>query len=256
MKLLLSFDVEEFDDFNISKKDEFSISHSGLIKVLRLLDGLSYCATFFVSYSFAKRYKKLIKKMSLKHEIASHGYEHSDDYSKMSNSEIYLNLKRAKLGVEKIIGKKIIGFRAPRLQKVDYGLLARLGFKYDSSLNPTFIPGRYNNFFSKRKCFVKDDIKVFPGSVVPIFRVPLFWLSFRNFGSLLSLLLSELCLIGVGYVNLFFHSWEFVDLSKLRIPFLIKRNTGSRLIRMLEKFIIDGGFKVMRFDKFLNSKLL
>ena len=258
--LLLSFDVEEFNfpvecGIPFSEEEQYDLSYKGLIKILNLLDKLNIKATFFVTYNFAKRYEDLIKKMSLNHEIASHGYSHSDNYKKMDESVIYERLKEAKEKTEKIINKKMKGFRAPKLYKPSYKLLSRLGFEYDGSVNPTFIPGHYNDFFTKRKIFLKEGIKVIPASVIPIIRFPLFWLTFHNLNLGLYRLLSKLCFIGTGFFNLYMHPWEFMNLKNMKLPFFIKNNTGDKLIKKLEDFITKENFKVYRYDEFLAKSL-
>src|SRR3990167_9371348 len=165
-KIALSFDVEEFDlprEFNSDIDDEemYQISYYGCKKLLNLLD---VPATFFVTANFAKKYPKLIKEISEKNEIGLHADEHKD-----------------KKEIEKIINKKIKGFRAPRFYPPDYKLLKKLGFEYDSSLNPCFIPGRYNNMFKKRKIHFNEGLKVIPASVYPVIRFPMTFLCFRFF---------------------------------------------------------------------------
>ncbi len=262
-KLLLTFDVEEFDvpidyGIHISEEEQCKLSYKGLIRILKLLDKLNIKATFFVTYNFAKQYKNLIKKISLKHEIGLHGYKHSDNYKKMEYYEAYLRLKDAKLGIEKIIGRKITGFRAPKLYRPKYEVLFKLGLKYDSSLNPTYIPGKYNNFFSKRKSFEKNGIKVVPTSVVPLIRFPLFWLSFHIVPLSLIKILTRLSLINMNFLCLYFHPWEFVDINvrpyNENIFKLILKNTGYKLqnkVKNYLKWCLNNGLKDSTISEYL-----
>src|SRR3990167_8864408 len=101
--ILLSFDVEEFMlplEYNqkISQEKMFEISFEGLKKVLKILDKYNIKATFFTTAIFALKYPEIIKKLSNKHEIASHGYSHT---------EKDMQIKKTKKILEKIIGKKI-----------------------------------------------------------------------------------------------------------------------------------------------------
>ncbi len=148
--ILLTFDVEEFDwplqfGHPMTQKQMFEIPKKGLTDTLALLDKYDVQATFFTTANFAKKYSSLIKQMSKKHEIACHGYQHSDSYMKDLSK-----LSRAKDELEKIIQKKITGFRAPRFEIKNISELSRFGFLYDSSMHPTFIPGRYQNVSKKR----------------------------------------------------------------------------------------------------------
>ena len=81
-KILLSFDIEEFDlpeEYNqkIDTKTKLNTSLRGLNKILNLLEKQGIKATFFVTAFFAEEYPEVIKKISQKHEIASHGLVHS-----------------------------------------------------------------------------------------------------------------------------------------------------------------------------------
>lgn len=261
--LLLSFDIEEFDlpfEFNIriDKEKMFKISYDGTLRILKILEKNKIKVTFFVTAVFAKKYPKLIKKISKEHEIALHGYEHKDNYNFMDEEEVYKRLKKAKEILEKISGKKITGFRAPKLNPPKYEILKKIGMKYDSSLNPICIPGRYNNFFKSRKPFVKDGIKVIPLSATPICRLPLFWVCFRNFGLGYDKICTKLCLLDQNFVSLVFHPWEFMDLKNLNLPKLIKRNTGNKMEIMLDsylKFCNRIGLKSINMKDYCSARL-
>jgi hypothetical protein len=125
----------------------------------------------------------------------------------------------------------------PRLAHVSKSDLVAAGYVYDSSLNPTYIPGRYNNFFSKRTIHKSENIVVIPSSVTPLIRFPLFWLSFKNFSLFLIKFLTSLTLAADDYVCLYFHPWEFVDISKYKVPAYVKRLDGERLLERFEKYL-------------------
>jgi len=237
-KILLTFDVEEFDlplEFgqSITQEQIFEIPKQGLTDLLSLLDKYNIRATFFTTAKFAKKHPSLIKEISQKHEIACHGYEHSDSYIK-DISKIQI----AKAEIEKIIGKKVKGFRAPRFEIQDIYLLSGLGFSYDSSVHPTVIPGRYMNLFKKRKAHKINEIIEIPLSVLPIIRFPIFWLAFKNFPLFYSKAFTKINFLSNDYTMLIFHPWEFADLSQFNIPTYIKKKSGQDLLKMLEEYII------------------
>jgi hypothetical protein len=235
--ILLTFDVEEFDlprEYNqeISEKEMFEISKQGLTQIISLLDKYKIKATFFTTASFAKRFPTLLKKISQKHEIACHGYEHSDSYIKDISK-----IQRAKSEIEKIIGKQIKGFRAPRFEISDISLLSGLGFSYDSSINPTFIPGRYMNLLKNRKIHKIGEIIEVPLSALPIIRFPLFWLTFKKFPLNSAKLFTKLNFLSSSYTMHVFHLWEFADLSEFKIPTYIKKPHSTQLLNKLESYI-------------------
>ena len=233
--ILLSFDVEEFDipceyGIDVPEEKKFSVSFNGLEKILSLLGKHNIKATFFTTASFALKYPDTIKKLAEKHEIASHGYCHtgfSDD-----------DLRKSKETLEKICGSVVKGFRSPRLIKVDNEKLFECGYTYNSSENPTWIPGRYNNFNLPRTIYnTPEGILSVPASVSPLIRFPLFWIAFKNIPLPLYKFLSLWTLGNDGYLNIYFHPWEFSDLSGYALPGFIKKKHGEALLMRLDSLI-------------------
>ena len=68
----------------------------------------------------------------------------------------------------------------PRMAKVNYNDLKDAGYLYDSSLNPTFIPGRYNHLKKPKTILKKNGLLIFPAKRYSSIRIPLFWLTFKN----------------------------------------------------------------------------
>lgn len=176
--ILLSFDIEEFDmpleyQTDISFDDQIRISIDGSNLILDLLKKHQIKATFFSTVVFAENAPEIIKRVVNEgHELASHTYYHSqfeDDH-----------ILQSKLRLEELSGAKVLGFRMPRMYPVKNELLAAAGYTFNSSLNPTYLPGRYNHFNEKRTHFIKENVLQIPASVSPIIRFPLFWLAFHN----------------------------------------------------------------------------
>jgi len=232
--ILLSFDIEEFDipeeyGQRVDEQVKFSVSRQGLKAILILLDKFQIRATFFVTANFAANYQDLIKEISQKHEIASHGLYHSGlKIEDLQKSREYL---------EKLTGKQILGFRMPRLKEIYEQEIYKAGYEYNSSLNPTYIPGRYNNFFKPRTPYYSNNLLNIPVSVTPLIRFPLFWLSFKNFPLWLYKLASRITLKHDKYISLYFHPWEFTDISRFKLPFYIKNPSGKIMIHRMEKYL-------------------
>lgn len=236
--VLLTFDLEEFDlplEFKhpLEVKEQLQITNEGLDRLSGLLAKYKIESTFFTTAFYAENNTEITKHLSGKHEIASHMYFHSDYKDE--------DILRSKLQLEKIIQQKVYGFRMPRFQQVNYSILKDSGYEYDSSINPTCIPGRYNNLNKKRTVHNEPSagITVIPMSVTPIARIPLFWLSFKNMPYTFYLHLCRQTLRHDSYLNLCFHPWEFANLEKFNIPQYIKRLSGEKLMSRLEKLIID-----------------
>ncbi len=253
--ILLSFDLEEFDlprEFGkeINEENEFEVSKQGLIFVLDLLSKHEVKATFFTTTNFARRYPNLIKNLVKgKHEIACHGYYHSDDYY-----EDMFKLKKAKQELEKITKSKIEGFRAPRFRIKNISELSNFGFSYDSSIHPTYVPGKYLNLFKKRKPHKIGDITEIPLSTLPFIRLPIFWLAFKNSPLIYSKIFTKINLFSSNYTMLVLHPWEFADLSQIKLPIYIKRKHSDKLLKHLENYIIwckKKNYEFFTFSDFL-----
>lgn len=79
-----------------------------------------------------------------------------------------------------------------------------------------------------------------PASVSPLLRIPLFWLSFHNFPLALYQRLVKKSYQKDGYVNLFFHPGEFVDLSnkdKFGLPAFVRKNSEKALQTRMDFFM-------------------
>jgi peptidoglycan/xylan/chitin deacetylase (PgdA/CDA1 family) len=224
-KILISIDLEEFDlpleyGEQIPMSEQLEVSLQGMKNLQLLLEKYQVEATIFTTAFWAIHYKEYMKKLSEKHEIASHSYWHSD-FSK----EFLLS---SKLELEGITGKSVKGFRMPRMQSVDDELLKKAGYRYNSSMNPTYLPGKYNNFFKRKNIYVENGLIQVPASVSNFLRIPLFWLSIKLFPTFFYNYLCKSILEKHDYVLIYVHPWEFADLSKYNLPFYIKNISGKK----------------------------
>jgi hypothetical protein len=125
------------------------------------------------------------------------------------------------------------------LQKIDYDKLIQAGYKYDSSINPTFLPGRYNNFRVSRTPFkiANTEIMELPVSVTPLIRFPLFWLSFKNLPFFLYRFLCNSVLRKDNFLHLYFHPWEFAKTDQFKIPGYIRKPDGDRYTKKFDTLL-------------------
>jgi peptidoglycan/xylan/chitin deacetylase (PgdA/CDA1 family) len=234
--LLLSFDVEEFDmpteyGQSVPEKEQLQVGYQGLETLMNVVDRYELEATFFTTANFAQHFPSAIKSIGEKHEVASHTFYHS----RFDPEDLLASREK----LEEISGHPVYGLRMPRMAKVDMSEVKKAGFAYDSSINPCFVPGRYNNLHLSRTPYYEEEVLRVPVSVSPTLRIPLFWLSFKNFPYQLYLKLVKRCLKEGGYVCLYFHPWEFINLQDYKIPTYTKRIAGVQLQQRLKKLITD-----------------
>lgn len=233
-KVLLSFDLEEFDvpkEYGqlLPESVQFAVSRQGLEPVLQLLTNLQIRATFFTTANFALHHRAVVRTIAQTHEIASHGFYHS------SFDQADLHKSRAVL--EEIAQTPVSGFRMARLQKVNDAAIAAAGYAYNSSVNPTYLPGRYNNLSQPRTAHYANHLLNIPVSVTPLIRLPLFWLSFKHLPLALYQTASAVTLQVDHYLSLYFHPWEFTDISSFQLPGYIKRHSGQPMLRRLTRYL-------------------
>jgi hypothetical protein len=93
-------------------------------------------------------------------------------------------------------------------------------------------------------------IERIPASVSPRLRIPLFWLSFKNFPYNWYKQLVIQTLKHDGYCCLYFHPWEFIDISHYGLPRYTHRIDGAaltaRLVRLIDDLRPYGDFITLR----------
>jgi hypothetical protein len=189
----------------------------GLPKILNLFKKEGINATFFVTGVMAEQYPDLIKRIPKEgHELGCHGYSHAR-FDRMEKEEARVALRKAGK-VLREFEKRLVSFRAPNLQFPEnyLKLLEDEGFLYDSSL------AAYKPPFPKSK--MEGKIIRIPATITSSFlRLPV--------GFFLPILKRSNAPV------LFFHPWEFVDMSETPIRLDCKFNTGEKALQNLKTLI-------------------
>jgi len=147
----LTIDVEDYFQVAAFEKkitpDEWpqyqSRVNNNTRKILDILDKRHTKATFFIVGWIAEKHPELVREISRRgHEIGCHSYRHQR-ITALSKDAFRDDTKRSKDILESIIGRKVLGYRAPSytitkrtLWALD--ILVELGFEYDSSIFPIY----------------------------------------------------------------------------------------------------------------------
>lgn len=258
-KILLSFDVEEFDlpeEFGVavSPDDRAGVSADGMDRVLSVLDRFPHVrVTFFTTVNFAQMNPEIFKRMcgNGRHEIASHGVSHSTFEPG--------DLAASKKALEELSGRAVVSFRPARLAPVSKEAILDAGYRCESALNPVWLPGRYNNFTASLRPFREScGLLQIPVSAVPFVRFPLFWLSFKNLPLSLYLTGASMAIRSVGFFNLYTHPWEYsakAKESRWHIPSYITRHAGDAMAARLERLLryLEGQGEFVTFSEFTDQ---
>lgn len=257
-KILLSFDIEEFEmpreyGAPIPFEQQIDISRKGTERILNLLAKHDVKATFYTTANFAQHAQDIVHRIVEEgHELASHGYVHHFFEP--------AHLKMSKDVLEEIGKVEVHGYRMARMMPVPEEEVCKAGYIYNSSINPTFLPGRYNKLNEPRTYFMREDVLQLPASVTPWLRFPLFWISFHNLPLWMYFKLANRTLRKDGYLNTYFHPWEFMDIgpkAKYDFPFYVTRNTDRTMVSRFERFILWGkkkGYEFARSYDFVKTK--
>jgi len=255
--ILLSFDTEEFDvprehGVDYSLEEGMQVSVTGTNRILDVLQRNGVRATFFCTGNFAEHAPEVMKRiMDEGHEVACHGVDHWRPAD--------TDFARSKEIVERITGRTVYGYRQPRMFPVLESEIKRVGYRYNSSLNPAFIPGRYMHLTEPRTWFMKDGVMQIPASVTPWLRFPLFWLSLHNLPQWLYHWLTRRTLSRDGYFVTYFHPWEFYELKEhpeLKMPFIIRNHSGQQMMERLDsliKMLKGRGHEFITFNEFVDK---
>ncbi len=265
MKNALTFDVEEYfhaEAFaRVLRPEEWPTLESRVTRsterLLDILDRDRVRATFFVLGWVAERHPSLVREIaSLGHEVACHGYGHRM-IQHLTRQEFERDITRAKRTLEDVVGKPVLGYRAPTFSIMretlwSLDVLAEAGFRYDSSIFPV-VHDRYGipdapRFPHRLKGPSGNEIAEFPLSTLLILgrRLPVAG------GGYFRLFPYEVTRRAIARINardgqpamVYLHPWE-IDPDQPRLPvgaltrFRHLVNVGkteARLTRLLDDF--------------------
>ena len=68
-------------------------------------------------------------------------------------------------------------------------------------------------------------------------------------------LATKLTLETDSYLNIYFHPWEFTDISQFQLPGYVKKDSGSKMIDKLEKYLnwLKNQGKFISISEFKNN---
>ena len=148
-KSVFSIDVEDWfhilDVPSAPKIDDWGNQESRVEytthRLLDLFDRKGVKSPLFILAWVAERFPQLVEECSKRgHEIASHGYAHELVFE-IGQERFERDIRKAKDLLEDIIGKAVLGYRAPGFSLTTetpwfFDTLAKVGYRYDSSLFP------------------------------------------------------------------------------------------------------------------------
>ncbi|MBK7876622.1 MAG: DUF3473 domain-containing protein [Planctomycetes bacterium] len=238
MQHALSFDVEEY--FQVAnlrghfRREDWDAVPSrlsvGMDAILSALDRHDARATFFFLGWIAERHPELVRRCrDAGHELASHGYEHSFLQDLGGPEGLERDLARTEEALVAAGAPRPIGFRAStftltRATWWAFDVLARRGYRYDSSVHPVRHPVYGVPDFEPgiSEVAAKDGTRIveFPVSTWPLLgrNLPV---GGGGYFRLLPVSITDAAVRGLAKrgrpVALYLHPWEF-DPAQPRCP--------------------------------------
>ena len=169
-----------------------SAVESNFKKVLDIVDEHGAKSTCFFLGWVAEHYPELVRAAVARgHEIASHGYGHGLVYE-MTPEAFLEDVSKAKDLLENIIGRQVYGYRAPGFSVTAkspwfFEILAKAGYRYDSSIFPA--PRQHGGLPG-----FDSAARIIETGCGNICEVPI---------SIARLLGQQICFFGGGYLRLF-----------------------------------------------------
>lgn len=275
---ILTIDVEDY--FHVTAFENYvkfknwgkfeSRVEKNIRLLLEILNQEKVKATFFFLGWVAERNKELVKEVKNQgHEIGCHSFSHKMIFTQ-KKEEFKEDTRRAKSILEDLIGKRVIGYRAPTYSITKDSLwaldiLIEMGFKYDSSIFPIYHDRYGIPDFPRSPHFVKRE------GIGKILEFPLSTVKFLNYnipiagGGYFRLFPYKFIRWGIKKINLvenkfaivYFHPWEFdPGQPKIKSSFLKKFRHYLNLEKTEEKFCkLINDFKFTSFENLIENTI-
>lgn len=256
-------DVEAFDlpsEFGkaISKEQMYGVSLEGLSTLSKIINEFNIKFTFFLTKDWVMSFPEEIASLAAGgHEIALHSV-----IEEAGRTESVLKeLSDQKAYIESITGREIFGHRSHKLFPVPLKTLRQAGFRYDNSLHPTYVPGRYCNIFKSRQLYRENGIVEVPITVIPLLRIPFSCFWFRLFRVPYVKLCTDFTYFMEDYINIYFHSWDFANIDDILLNWpseLLLQNTGDKLVRDFKnylKFLFERNISIISMFEYVQNRL-
>lgn len=170
----ITLDLES--DWFVEEPGRSYFTFEFLPEYIQLIQELDVPVTVFVVGRLLEECPEIIERLRTELTTSFHLHSYSHD-PEMSNG-FRTDLQQGIAAFETFFGERPLGYRAPLGKITDQQLrtLDQAGFRFDSSIFPSYRPGTYNNLSAPVEPYRPDTTESlieFPVGVVPYLRIPL-----------------------------------------------------------------------------------
>jgi peptidoglycan/xylan/chitin deacetylase (PgdA/CDA1 family) len=243
MKKTVCFTIDVEPDFGGLLEEDVYYGKDDLFKLEKIVKENKIKLTAFVTGKTLEDNPEILSRLVSMHaEIECHSYSHRVGHgSKLEDIEHGIKT------YEKLVGRTPMGYRAPQgiISKKEVLFLDSKGIKFDSSIFPTYFPGRYNHLQFPLQPFKMEGANLLeiPFSVIPWIRIP-FGLSYMQ---LLGFRTFQLLFKVFGQPNLIVFDFHTYELGKLpsysqlplgaKVGYFRAQKAGRNPADVFEKFV-------------------
>ena len=141
-----------------------------------LIRSLDLPLTVFVVGRILEERPDVVRRLDAELDVEFH--LHSYHHNMHGETDIEEEIRKGVGAFESVLGRRPIGYRAPRfiLDEGDLAALSEAGFEFDSSVCPSYRPGVYNNLDKPTEPYYPEEaseLLEMPISVHPQLRIPI-----------------------------------------------------------------------------------
>lgn len=245
----LTLDLENDWYLDDAALDHLVLAH--LEEFLDLVDDLGVPLSVFAVGRTIEEHPWAVDRLrsALDCEFHLHSYRHDTSRSYEFETEV----RRGMVAFREHFGHDPVGYRAPQgaIDPREFGVLEDLGFQFDSSVFPSYRPGKYNNLAAPTEPYVPastSSLLEIPFGTIRGLRIPVALSYCKLFGRPLAGLLSVAPLPDVLVYNVHLHDlYETASHGELDQPkrWIMRRNIdrAESVLRRSVSAILSRGYE-------------
>lgn len=209
----------------------------------------------FITTSVLNKYAKsldIIKSISCDYHVHSHTHN-----TKKTDSE--MEISTSAIVFEKYFGNKPTGYRAPQgvLRDNDIDIIKKYGFKFSSSIFPSYRIGKFNNIYMPTSPFIyTNGIVELPFAVIPLIR----YIISLSYLKILGFSINRILYLLFGLPNIVIFDTHLSDFivneksynklpARFKLAYGINKYSGFKIFERFINILKEKGYKFLTMSE-------